>query len=315
MVKRLAARVLLDTGPSPAELDRITALFDEIGMDVTAEGHSYGGPPPTSAFLMVVNAPLVSLLDQFTQYGEDAARRLRHVVTGLHALRADPRAWGRPHAVRFEDAHNGHFVTLPASLPEAAYRALVAVDFAVIDNDSPVTELRWHAGLHRWQLVLTTATRRLARRAPTRGTPCHPQRVGQLSEAAMARLTQLAGTAAPSAVTWQRACVVFGSALGHSVDSLARQLALSPQRVADIIGNFNRHGVASFDLGYDGGEPVHPSPDENKDAAEIAATPPAEFGIAACRWSPAILGEFLLAEGVAEDVDRAWLTALLTGSG
>jgi len=312
-VTRPQVRVLLDTGPTEAELDRIRGLFDDLGMDALAEGHSYGGPPPTSAFLIVVNSPLVPFLDRVAGL-DGGAGRLERVVGGLQAMRADERRWGRPHGVQLEDSHSGHIVALPAALPTAAYRALLGVDLSGLDRSTPPVLLEWHGVLARWQARLATAPVRLIRRAPLRWREADNPRAREVTEAETGRLWQLAGHDAHSAVTWQRAHVVLCSTLGWNIPSIARQTLMSADRVRAVIRNFNEHGFSSLDLAYGGGEAVKPTPDEEQDAAEVARRPPSDYGLPAERWDPVLLGEFLVGEGLVEDADLGWVRSLLAGA-
>ena len=310
---RLQVRVLLDTGPTEAELDRISGLFDELGMDAGAEGHSYGGPPPTSAFLIVVNSPLVPFLDGFAAAGDSGAHRLARLIGRLQAMRADESRWGRPHGVQLEDSHSGHVVVLPPGLPAAAYQALLGVDVAGFDRATPSVRLEWHAGLRRWQVGLATAPRRLVRRATARWHAPDNPRARQVGEAETRRLWQLAGQDARSAVTWQRATVVLCSTLGWNIPSIARHTLMGEHRVRAVIRNFNDYGFDSLLLGHTGGEAAKPTAEEEQEAWQIASRPPAEHGLPAAAWDPELLGEFLVTEGIVEDVDLDWLRSLLAG--
>jgi hypothetical protein len=311
MVTRRQVRVLLDTGPTEAEIDRIRELFDEFALDAVAEGHSYGGPPPTSAFLIVVTGPLVWLLDRFAARGGGELERL---VRALHALRADERRWGRAHDVLLEDADNGHTVALPVGLPSAAYPSLLGVDLTGFDRATLHVRLEWQRRLCRWQVRLAAMPRPLARRAPTRQRGADPPWVRQVTEAEKQRLWRLVNDAGTPAVTWQRACVVLSSTLGWNVPSVARLTMLSERRVGAVIRNFNAYGFDSLDLAHTGGEAAVPTGQEGRDAGDIAARSPADVGLLAARWDPALLGEFLVTEGIVEDADLGWLEALL-GSG
>lgn len=304
MVSTLPVRVLLDTGPTPEEIADIQSWFGRHGMTAECEGHSYGGPPPTSAFLMVVNGPLAPFLDRF-----DSGAALAALVGRLQALRADVRRWGRPHGVKLEDSHAGHTVWLPADLAPAAYDALLDVDVTGLDRDVPMVQLEWSTTLSYWQAALTTQPRRLARRAPRRwrGGAVNP-RARELTEAELGALWQLAGHGdTPSVVTLQRARVVLWSTLGWNVASTAARTLMSEDRVRAVIRNFNADGFACLDLGYTAGEPPKPSADEHRDAALVAAASPTSCGLTADTWTVELLAEYLVGEGVVEDVDPDWL--------
>lgn len=309
MVTRGQIRVLLDTGPTEAEVERIRVMFDEFALDAATEGHSYGGPPPTSAFQIVVNGPLVWLLHRFAARGAAAFERL---VRGLQALRADERRWGRAHGVLLEDAGSGHVVALPPELPSAACSALLGVDLSGFDRAAPHVRLEWQARLCRWQVRLTTAAPRLTRRAPLTNRAEDTPLVRQVTAAETRRLWGLVGRDTTPAVTWQRAGVVLSSSLGWNVPSIARRTLMSPHRVRAVIRNFNEYGFDSLDLAHTGGEAPLPTRQEEREAAAIAARPPADFGLMPGHWDPASLGEFLVSEGVVEDADIGWLESLLS---
>ncbi|MEV7229942.1 hypothetical protein AB0M79_23430 [Polymorphospora sp. NPDC051019] len=324
---RLQVRVLLDTGPTADEVDRMEALFDGCGMAAYAEGHSYGGPPPTSAFLIVLNIPLAPFLDTFAGTGTDAgtgtepdtvgdgAARLAAVVRTLQAMRADEELWGRPHGVKLEDSHSGHGVLLEAGLPDAAYDALLDLDLSGLDQWAIPVQLEWHPALHTWQARLTTVPRRFARRVPLRARAADSPRARQCDDAEIGELWRLAGSAEVPAVTWQRAQIVLLSAQGSNIASIAQHTVTGAGRVRAVIRNFNDDGFASFDPGYDRGERPQPTPAELRDARAVAARGPAAYGLTGPAWDVATLGDFLVREGVVEDVDPDWLAALLTGTG
>jgi hypothetical protein len=308
----LPVRVLLDTGPTTAELDAIRDMFHAVGMEPVAEGHSYGGPPPTSAFLMVVNSALGPFLDRFAGPEGIGPGALRGLVVQLQEMRAEPRRWGRPHGVMLEDSHSGHGVLMPAGLPDAAYAALMDVDLSGLDpNGSPV-RLEWSAVLDRWQVRLPAAARRYARRAPQRVPDADLPRVRELDDDEVSRLWRLA---AEPIVTWQRVQIVLASAFGRTVPTIARQTITGVHRVRSVIRNFNRDGFASLDRTYTGREPAAPTGVEERDARAVAARPPADFGLTRAAWDAASLVEFLVTEGVVEDADLDWAGTVLDEKG
>lgn len=308
----LRVRIMLDTGPTPTEIDEITGLFAGLGMTVTIEGHSYGGPPPTSAFLIVVNAPLAPLLDRFALDPDAGAPALEHLVDRLQRLRADGRRWGRPHTVRLEDAANGLDVSFPAGIPPEAFAALLDLDLSRIDRDSPAMRLTWHDTLRRWTAERLEAPRAIAHRLHRRaeGGVSQPT-VRQAGPDQVAELWRLVGNTGDSSVTWQRASVVLWSVLGWSVPTIAGRAMMRAARVAAVIRNFNRHGFASLAPGYPDGEPVQPAAGEHDDARRIARRSPTEFGLPGPAWEPAALAEFLVGAGIVDDIDPKWLEDLI----
>lgn len=312
MVSRLHVRVLLDTGPTDEEVCEIQEIFGGLGMEATAEGHSYGGPPPTSAFLIVVNVALSPFLDHVAVRNESGTAFVR-VVGRLLAMRADARRWGRAHGVLLEDSHTGLGVSLPGALPTRAYETLTDVDFSSFDHGSPPLCLKWNDPLARWTARLATSPRPAARRVPSRRGAAVEPRVRQLADTEISDMWRLVDHGAASTVTWQRATAVLWSALGWNIVSIAHRTMLSEVRVRSVIRNFNRHGFASLALSYAEGEAVKPTTVEQCDAMAIAARPPSDFGLTAAAWGAGTLAEFLVGEGIVEDVDPGWLDSLLHG--
>jgi hypothetical protein len=311
-VSRLQVRVLLDTGPSDEEVADIEALFDQLGMDAAAEGHSYGGPPPSSAFLIVVNVPLVEFLDTFAVRTGDGATVFRRLALSLLGMRADARRWGRPHGLRLEDSHGGLNVLLPAALPEHAYAGLFAVDLSGFDRSSPPANVEWHHRAQRWLAYPTAGQRRVGRRLPARrrGTGPTPG-VRQLRGDEVQHLWSLVEDGARSVITWQRAQIVLWSGSGWSIAAVARQALMSEHRVAAIVENFNADGMASLAVDYTGGRRVSLRPDELDAARAIASSPPAELGVPEPAWTARRLADFLVADGVVEDIELDAAGALL----
>ncbi|WP_157519674.1 hypothetical protein [Modestobacter sp. Leaf380] len=308
VVGRLQVRVLLDTGPTTAELATIEDLFGARGMDAGVEGHSYGGPPPTSAFRIVLDVPLAPFLDSFAQEPGTGWRSLGELVAALQSMRADPADWGRAHVVHVEDAASGHSVRLDPALPEEAYRALLDIDLSGLDQWSVPVELGWQPALTAWKARMTTVPVRFSRRPPPRRAAPAPL-VRQVGEEEMASLWALAGSAGTPAVSWQRAQMVLLGVQGSTAASIAQHVVTGEARVRAVLDNFNRDGFASFDMAYTAGHRPQVTEEEERDAREV---------LRRGTWDAAELGEFLVAEGVVEDVDLAWLTALLTrreGSG
>jgi transposase len=304
-------RALFDTGPAAVEIDQIENLFAAIGMAVTAEGHSYGGPPPTSAFLIVINAPLAPFLDHFAALA-DGAPALAHIAERLLAMRADQHRWGRRHTVRLEDSHTDLTVTLPAGLPADAYLALLDVDLSGFDQASPPTILEWDERFRRWTGRLTTAPLRVVRRLPRRanGDPAGAARVRQLDDAEVGTLWRLVADGTGSVLTWQRARAVLLGAMGWSAASVARQTAMSAHRVRAVVTNFNRHGFRSLTPGYADGEPVEFDAAERAEVLRVGAQLPTVYHRSEEHWSAVSLAEFLVSEGVVEDADPYALGAL-----
>ncbi|HEV7897849.1 MAG TPA: hypothetical protein VGP31_08415 [Planosporangium sp.] len=300
------ARVLLDTGPNDVELRRIRALFADAGLTADVEGHSYGGPPPTSMFLIVVNVPLLGLLDRFAAEG---AARLETLLRSLLLIRADARRWGRPHVLKLEDAHGRLSIICPPELPAEAYAGLLRLDLSTFDRGSPSISCAWHAESTRW-LGRVDAGRQVWRALPARLRAGPSDAARQLAPAEFGELWRLVQSPETPLVTWQRANVVALSALGWNVASIAAKTLLSPDRIRRNLAGFNRDGFSALSSGYHAGQP-EPSAEALDAARRIAATPPARLGVQATAWDPRTLGEFLVGRAIVEDVSDGWVLETL----
>lgn len=314
-MKRLHARVLLDTGPTESESAHIKGLFAEVGMSAAAEGHSYGGPPPTSAFLVVVNVSLTAFLDTFLARGAPGPDALGQLLRELLQLRADPRQWGRPHNLKLEDAHSRLAILIPPDPSAASLGALLQLDLAGFDRWSPTVTVVWNTSTCRWQGRLRTHPNPLLRRLPERRDLLPVPSVGQLAAAETRELWRLAEGGAASVVQWQRAQVVLLSSLGWGAATIASATLLTTQRVREVVGNFIHDGLASLLPSYTGGAPAQPAPEAERDARAAVAAGPTTFGLARRQWDQESLTELLVGQGILEDVDPLWLAATLSDVG
>lgn len=310
-MSRLHARVLLDTGPSQHEAEQIRGLFARTGMSVDTEGHSYGGPPPSSAFLIVVNVPLAAFLAHFTGPEPGGCPGLADLLRALAGLRADPGVWGRAHRLKLEDATSNAAVLCPPGLPQAALEELTTLDVAGFDRSSPPVTLVWSGTLRRWQAEVLAGTRTVLRRAPRRRPGARPAvSVRQLSAAEHGELGRITDDRAGSVIRWQRAQIVLLNSLGWSTAAVATQLLLTEQRVRDVIANFNEDGFPSLEYRYTGGRQPEHSPEEERDARAVAGAPPGRAGLTSSSWDDARLAEVLVRSGITGDVSPGWVAAL-----
>ncbi len=116
-------------------------------------------------------------------------------------------------------------------------------------------------------------------------------------------------------VTWRRAQMVLLSAQGMSVGKIAEVTFTSADRVRDVIGNFNADGFDSLYPKYKGGRPRTFTLPERREIKKIAKSKPAEHGLPLSTWSLAKLADFLVAEGVVDDISHEGLRVLLREEG
>ncbi|MET7460238.1 helix-turn-helix domain-containing protein [Nonomuraea sp. NPDC005501] len=116
-------------------------------------------------------------------------------------------------------------------------------------------------------------------------------------------------------MTWRRAQMVLLSAQGMPVVKISEVTFTSPDRVRDVIHNFNADGFDSLYPKYKGGRPSTFTLPERREIKKIAKSKPAEHGLPFSTWSLAKLADFLVAEGVVDDISHEGLRGLLREEG
>jgi transposase len=129
------------------------------------------------------------------------------------------------------------------------------------------------------------------------------------------RLMRIVRRGSGSVVTWRRAQMVLWSAQGMSVPQIAGLAFTSEDRVRDVLHNFNADGFDSLYPRYAGGRPPVFTLAQRREIKTIAKSKPAEHGLPFSRWSLAKLADFLVAEGVVEDISHEGLRELLRAEG
>ena len=104
-----------------------------------------------------------------------------------------------------------------------------------------------------------------------------------------------------SVVTWRRAQMVLLSAQGMDVAQIARVTFTSPDRVRDVLHNFNLDGFDSLYPRYRGGRPPTFPLAQRRAIDQLALSRPQDHELPFSTWSLAKLAEFLVAEGVVDD--------------
>jgi transposase len=105
--------------------------------------------------------------------------------------------------------------------------------------------------------------------------------------------------------------MVLLSVQGMDVAGIARVTFTSPGRVREVIRNFSADGFGSLYPRYAGGRPPVFTLPQRQAIKRIALSRPGDHGLAFSAWSLAKLAEFLVAEGVVEDISHEGLRALL----
>ena len=140
-------------------------------------------------------------------------------------------------------------------------------------------------------------------------------RVREIDDDEGRRLVRIVRRGSGSVVTWRRAQMVLLSAQGMDAAAIAAVAFTSEDRVRDVIRNFNADGFGSLYPRYKGGHPPKFTLDQRREVKKIAKSKPAEHDLPFSTWSLAKLAEFLVAEGVVDDISHEGLRVLLREEG
>ena len=118
-----------------------------------------------------------------------------------------------------------------------------------------------------------------------------------------------------SVVRWRRAQIVLWSAQRMDVPAIAKIAFTSEDRVRAVIHNFNEDGFDSLAPKYAGGRPPTFTLPQRREIKKIALSRPPDHGLPFSTWSLSKLAEFLVAEGVVDDISHEGLRVLLREEG
>jgi transposase len=136
-------------------------------------------------------------------------------------------------------------------------------------------------------------------------------RVRDLSNDEGNRLLRIVRRSSGSVVTWRRAQMILLSAQAMDVAGIAKVTFTSPDRVREVINNFNEDGFDSLYPKYAGGRPPTFTLPQRQQIKKIALSRPADHGLPFSTWSLSKLADFLVAEGVVDDISHEGLRELL----
>src|SRR6266568_3749098 len=140
-------------------------------------------------------------------------------------------------------------------------------------------------------------------------------RVREIDDDEGRRLLRIVRRGTGSVVTWRRAQMVLLSAQGMDVAAIAKVAFTSEDRVRDVLHNFNADGFDSLYPRYKGGRPPKFTLGQRREIKKIAKSRPADHGLPFSTWSLSKLAEFLVAEGVVDDISHEGLRVLLREEG
>jgi len=129
------------------------------------------------------------------------------------------------------------------------------------------------------------------------------------------RLLRIVRRSSGSVVTWRRAQMVLLSAQGMDVARIGEVAFTSLDRVRAVIHNFNDDGFDSLYPRYAGGRPPTFTLPQRHEIKKMALSRPVDHGLAFSTWSLSKLAEFLVAEGVVDDISHEGLRVLLREEG
>jgi hypothetical protein len=128
--------------------------------------------------------------------------------------------------------------------------------------------------------------------------------VRAIEDAEGERLLRIIRRGTGSVVTWRRPQMVLSSAQRMPVAKIAEVTFTSPDRVRDVIHNFNADGFVSLCPRYKGCRPRTFTPPERREIKKITKSKPAEHGLPFSTWNLAKPADFLAAEGVVHDISH-----------
>jgi transposase len=97
--------------------------------------------------------------------------------------------------------------------------------------------------------------------------------------------------------------------------AVAKVAFTSEDRVRDVIRNFNADGFGSLYPRYKGGRPPKFTLPQRREIKKIAKARPAEHDLPFSTWSLSQLADFLVAEGVVDDISHEGLRTVLREEG
>jgi transposase len=134
-------------------------------------------------------------------------------------------------------------------------------------------------------------------------------------EAQREPLLRIVRRSSGSVVTWRRAQMVLLSAQGMDVPAIAKVAFTSEDRARAVIHNFNADGFESLYPRYAGGRPPTFTLPQRRRIKRLALSRPQDHDLLFSTWSLSKLAEFLVAEGVVDDISHEGLRALLREEG
>jgi transposase len=129
------------------------------------------------------------------------------------------------------------------------------------------------------------------------------------------RLLRIIRRGSGSVVTWRRAQIVLLAAQQMPPARIAGVVFSDADTVREVIHNFNRDGFEALYPRYRGGRPRSFTLPQRHEIKRIALAIPTDLGQPFATWSLAKLADYLVAEGVVDDISHEGLRQLLREEG
>ncbi len=140
-------------------------------------------------------------------------------------------------------------------------------------------------------------------------------RVREITNEEGNRLLRIVRRSTGSVVTWRRAQMVLLSAQMMDVAQIAEVTFTSRDRVREVLHNFNADGFDSLYPRYSGGRPPTFTLPQRHQIKKVALSRPQDHDLPFSTWSLAKLADFLVDEGVVEDISHEGLRSVLREEG
>jgi transposase len=140
-------------------------------------------------------------------------------------------------------------------------------------------------------------------------------RVREITNEEGQRLLRTVRRSSGSVVTWRRSQMILLSAQGMDVGQIAKVAFTSEDRVREVIHNFNADGFDSLYPKYAGGRPPTFTLPQRQAIKKVALSRPQDHKLPFSTWSLSKLADYLVAEGVVEDISHEGLRVLLREEG
>lgn len=129
------------------------------------------------------------------------------------------------------------------------------------------------------------------------------------------RLLRMVRRSSGSVVTWRRAQIVLLAAQRMPAPRIAEVVFSDPDTVREVIHNFNRDGFDALYPRYRGGRPRTFTLPQRQAMKRVALSVPTDLRQPFATWSLAKLADYLVAEGVVDDISHEGLRQLLREEG